>query len=276
MTHTEIIWVLVTASFASTFGVYAVIRVIKQYTRPPMNTLTRGSGDIELNYIEPTQSNYPDLLTSQYQTYETIQSLAPSYQTGIVPPSYRSAILPPYQSVDRLNCPLELNSWDFSLLLILIFLLIIWIIYLKTNSLNAMSTLIPFSFFDIDFRDSFEWKLNSCGVKPKISYLKIQNLTEDIIKLLISLKDDENYSMSLSFISSYKDWEVDKEKVHPLFIDDAIIVNKDSDPILITQFIMNRLNDKFYFVTNWLIKDSSINSMDPVILTVTVPIKVKI
>ena len=142
------------------------------------------------------------------------------------------------------------------------------------NSLYSMLLMIPFSTFDIDFRDSFEWKFNSYRFKPKISYLKLQTLTEDINLLLLSLEDDENYSMSLSYISSYKLWKDNKEKVHPLFIDDAIIVNKESDPILITEFIMDRLNDKGLFETNSLFNDSLINSMDPIILTVTVRIKV--
>ena len=142
--------------------------------------------------------------------------------------------------------------------------------------LYNFSLLIPFSSFDIDFRDSFEWKFDSYRVKPKISYLKLQTLTGDIIKLLDSLEDNENYSMSLSYISSWKEWQDNKEKLHPLFIDNAIIVNKESDPLLITQFIMDTLDEKGYFITNWLFKDSSINSMDPVILTVTVRIKVKI
>jgi hypothetical protein len=176
-----------------------------------------------------------------------------------------------------INSPLELNSWDFTHWLI--FLLIIGFIffkYSKTKSLYTMSILIPFSFFEIDFRDSFEWKFNSHRVKPVISYFKIQTLAKDIIELLNSLKDDENYSMSLSFISSYNEWEENKDKIHPLFIDDAIIINKESDPFLISQFIMKRLDDKGLFITDWLFKDSSINSMDPVILTVIVAIKVKI
>lgn len=144
------------------------------------------------------------------------------------------------------------------------------------NSLYTMSILIPFSLLEIDFRDSFEWKFNSYRVKPVISYFKIQTLAKDIIELLNSLKDDENYSMSLSFISSYNEWEENKDKIHPLFIDDAIIINKESDPFLISQFIMKRLDDKGLFITDWLFKDSSINSMDPVILTVIVAIKVKI
>jgi len=66
----------------------------------------------------------------------------------------------------------------------------------------------------------------------------------------------------------------DKEKVHPLFINDAIIVNKESDPILITEFILKSLEDKKLFSTNWLFKDDLINKIDPVILSVTVAIRV--
>jgi hypothetical protein len=82
--------------------------------------------------------------------------------------------------------------------------------------------------------------------------------------------------MSLSFISSYKEWQEDKRKVDPLIINDAIIINKESDSLLITQFIMENLDKKGYFITDWLFKDYSLNSMDPVILIVTVAIKVKI
>ena len=82
--------------------------------------------------------------------------------------------------------------------------------------------------------------------------------------------------MSLSFISSYNVWKDNKEKIDPLFIHDAIIVNKESDPVLITQFIMQSLNEKGLFITNRLFKDDIINKIDPVILTVTVAIKVVI
>lgn len=284
-------------------GVTVAIREVNRYARPVENVLTR-RGDIEMiDHIEPTQPlqaytpRYLDLLNPEYPRYQRVSTLAPTYNSGPVP-SYRSGTLPQYESMDtiNINSPLELESWDFTLWLIFLSILIAFIIifkyfknkcikililtlfYLKfglfMNSLYAMSILIPFSFFEIDFRDSFEWEIKSYRFKHIISYLKIQTLTEDIIKLLNSLKDDENYSMSLSFISSYKEWK--DNKVSPLFIDNAIIINKESDPILITQFIMNRLNDKSYFISNWLFKDISINSMDPLIITVTTAIKFKI
>jgi hypothetical protein len=129
---------------------------------------------------------------------------------------------------------------------------------------------------NIDFRDSFEWELKSGITKPRISYLMIQNLTNEVQSLLNSLNHDVNYSMSLSFISSYSTWKNDKEKLVPLFVDNAIIINKESDSILITQFIMNVLDEKGYFITDWLFKDSTINSIDSVILSAIVPINVKI
>jgi hypothetical protein len=138
-----------------------------------------------------------------------------------------------------------------------------------------MSVLIPFSVFDIDLRDSFEWKMNSYRVKPIISYLKIQTLTKDIANLLDSLEDETNFPMSFSFISSYKQWEEYKELLVPLHVNDAIIVNRESNPIVITQFIMESLDKKGYFISDWLLNYELINKMDPVILTVTVAIKIE-
>lgn len=271
MSHTDIIWIVVTASFASTFGVYVCIRKTIQYTRPPVNTLQR-RGDIELmDYIEPTRPeqvyNYPDLLDQQpipWYIYER----TPFYYTG--PP-------PLYQSTDRININSCLENENiFNLYFIFLIIICFIIIILKMKSIYILSILIPFSLFEIDFRDSFDWKKASYRVNPIISYLKLQNLTEDIIKLLHSLNDVENYSMSLSFISSYSKWKDNKDKINPLFIDDAIIVNKESDPILISEFILKRLDDKNLFITNWLFNDSLINSLDVVILTVSIPIKVNI
>jgi hypothetical protein len=158
--------------------------------------------------------------------------------------------------------------------IIVIIFIIISLIF--NNSLYSISILIPFSTFEIDFRDSFEWKSNSYKFKPMISYIKLQDLTKDINLLLLSLLDDVNYSMTLSFISSYTEWEKDKRNNRPLFIGDAIIINKKSDSLLITQFIMENLDKKGYFISNWLFKDHSLNSMDLQILAVTVAIKVEI
>jgi len=117
--------------------------------------------------------------------------------------------------------------------------------------------------------------MNTYRVKPIISYLKIQTLTKDIANLLDSLEDETNFSMSFSFISSYKQWEEYKELLVPLHVNDAIIVNRESNPIVITQFIMESLDKKGYFISDWLLNYELINKMDPVILTVTVAIKIE-
>jgi hypothetical protein len=67
----DIIIIVVTLTFASTFGVYAAIRVINRHTRPPVNTLVR-SGDIELDHI---QSNLRDIDISSLPEYPTSQVL---------------------------------------------------------------------------------------------------------------------------------------------------------------------------------------------------------
>nr|QGP74776.1 hypothetical protein [Russula griseocarnosa] len=259
------VWILViVASFTTTLFIGLMIQEIiyDSRMRTPINRLVRNQ-DIELNSID----------------IETVQ-----------PPQINNSIISSDDRVvSNINCSLEFESWDFIPWLILIIIAFIFILkyfkinlviltlfWLFMNSSYDMSILIPFSFFEIDFRDSFEWKLKPNRVKPKISHLKIQCLTKDLISLLNTLDNDENYSMSLSFILSYKEWEDNKEKIDPLFIDNAIIINKESDPILITQFIMNTLNEKGYFITNWLLKDSSINKIDPVILTVIIPINIKI
>lgn len=112
MSHTDIIWIVGTLTFASTVGVYAAIRYIKLHTRPPVNTLVR-SGDLELiDYIEPTQPhhNYPDLLVPEFP------------RESSTPPSYHT--------IDRLNINSVFENainLDFILFLILfcVFLLLI-------------------------------------------------------------------------------------------------------------------------------------------------------
>jgi len=48
-----------------------------------------------------------------------------------------------------------------------------------------------------------------------------------------------------------------------LYISDPILINKDSSPFLLTQFILHRLNVMIDF---YYLDDSIINSEDPVII----------
>lgn len=214
---------------------------------------------------------------------------------------------PDYSQItgDYINSPLEDN---FRLLLLaLIFIIIIALFWKIKNNLRikylkmiiqilgilisifimnflilynllglTMSILFPFSVFEIDFRDSHDWKFKSIKSKSIISYHKLQNLTQDLEILLNSLDDETDYSMGLSYISNYKKWSDNKCDNPPLFITDHIIVNKESDPILISEFIMAKILIKGYFNFNDLFDELNINSINPVILTSSVPIHLNI
>jgi len=78
MTHSDIIIIVVTATFASTFGVYAAIRYINLHTRPPVNTLVR-LGDIELVDVNHIHSNLRDIDISlpEYPTSQVLVNQIP-------------------------------------------------------------------------------------------------------------------------------------------------------------------------------------------------------
>jgi hypothetical protein len=114
-TQNQIIIICALAFIAVPLGTFTTIKLIKKLSRTPVNTLIRGSGDIELNYIEPSQPVHEyhplDLNNLQFPTDGRITSYVPSYETGLIP-SYRSGTLPSYHITDRfyINSPLELNS----------------------------------------------------------------------------------------------------------------------------------------------------------------------
>lgn len=136
MTESQI-WIITgTLAFSCIFGPIAIIKLVKQYTRTPVNVLTR-RGDIKLgDFIEPTRPqrvfNYPDLFESQvYDRIPTFYSgNPPSYISG-TPPSYYSGT---HQIVDRgyIHSCLEncINLDYIYILLILTFLLILIKVFL--------------------------------------------------------------------------------------------------------------------------------------------------
>jgi len=272
-TQTQVIIFCIIGVVSIPLGTFVAIKTIKKIWGPPLHILRRNTADIELvDYIQPSRPGityYPrELLDSQlYPTYERYSS-APTYYSGV----NHSSILPSYHSVDNniINCCLENeNIINQDIILWLITFLIITLII--KNSFILYS-LIPFSVFDIDFRDAFNWKIKLSRLHPQISYLNIQNLTIDLIDLLNSLPENENFSMGVSYISSYKEWK--DKKINAIYLEDPIIVNKESDPFLITQFIMETLNKKR--LIDRFLDDDFINLADPVILMVIVPIKIEI
>jgi hypothetical protein len=136
MSHSDIIWIVGTLTFASIFGPYVAIKLIKQYTRPPINTL-QSSGDIELmDYIEPVRPqqtyNHQDLFEPVFPIYERI-----SVNYWRVP-SYRSETLPSYYTDDRIiiNSCLEneiISNSDFLIWIISLLIISLFLILLKSK-----------------------------------------------------------------------------------------------------------------------------------------------
>ena len=130
----QIIMLCILIFIAVPVGTFVTIKTINKLSRPPVNTLTRDRGDIELiDYIEPLQPAYTyhpnqiDLENNLFPVLERI-SYPPTYYTGANPPSYRSGTLPYYQSVDGININFGLEkaiNIDFIWWLILIIMILI-------------------------------------------------------------------------------------------------------------------------------------------------------
>jgi hypothetical protein len=169
MTHLDIIIITGTLFISSTLGVYAALRYINQHTNPAMNTLTRRSGDIELQYIEPSTNNNLDLLQPQQvyisevipervpctseATYNTSKEISSSFSAN--PPSYNNldllqpeqVYIPSYQNSSftnfwsedsmniqsipsYINCCLENSiNLNYIILFIIIFMVVLSIIF---------------------------------------------------------------------------------------------------------------------------------------------------
>jgi len=92
----QIIMLCILIFIAVPVGTFVTIKTINKLSTPPVNTLTRNRGDIELiDYIEPSQPAYTyhpnqfDLENNLFPVLERI-SYPPTYYTGPYTPSYRS------------------------------------------------------------------------------------------------------------------------------------------------------------------------------------------
>jgi len=104
MSHLDVILIIVTVSISSTLGVYLVWRCINQHTNPPINSLTRRSGDIELQYIEPSTNNTLDLLQPQRVYNSNINSCLEDSINLQRSQSYWSCNPPSYNSTTINSC----------------------------------------------------------------------------------------------------------------------------------------------------------------------------
>lgn len=133
------------------------------------------------------------------------------------------------------------------------------------QNMYALSILAPFSQNEIHYVHDFQVKsLNLYKEKGTIFTLK--TLTKDITEFLDNLDEKDNYWLSLSFHPTLEGYA--NEEGMKLYINDPILINKDSSPLLLTNFIMNRLFimvDIFYLDES-VINLDNLNSTTPIII----------
>jgi hypothetical protein len=77
MSHTDIVIVVLTLTFVSSVGLYGIIKNITVSTPRPTNVLRRQHQDIELQHVDPIQSNFNirDMDLSSLPEYPTSQAV---------------------------------------------------------------------------------------------------------------------------------------------------------------------------------------------------------
>lgn len=165
---------------------------------------------------------------------------------------------------------LGINPFALKLHIIRILSVLIILYYLNIDHSNYLICLLPpFCLDKIHYVHDFQIKsINFFEQKGSILYLN--TLTRDLTIFLDNLSDNDNYWMSLSFypdISGYANEEGIK-----LVISDPILINKDSDSLLLTKFIMNRLN---LVIDSYYLDDSIFNSKNSVVIIKYTEIELK-
>lgn len=247
--NSNTIILLSTGIFASTFGVYVAVRLIKRYTTSPENILVRSRGDIEMtDYIEPIRGqqsyNYHDLLAQPSPIHDRI----PNY--GRIP-SYWSGNPPSYQTVDRVNCPLEdYINLDYILIWFILGVLLFFLVnYFWSKFLNSKSQTVftnGISTEEITFRNNYQEILSSKlnkdngGFFLNFGEIEIQNLrhgwTEEDIKIWLNSLNDPDYNVTIEILTDLTvirpDWKLFSKE---------FIVNYNSNHNLIVLLIHDQL-----------------------------------
>jgi|SRR6266550_1212255 len=128
-TQHQIIAICVIFFIAVPVGTMTIIKTINKLSSPPVNVLSRQTGDIEMNYIQQGHS-YPDLLQSPAPIYDRV----PSYFSSGNPPSY--------QTVDRfyINSSFEDNiNLDFIWIILLVFIIVMILFNKPINNFRISS-----------------------------------------------------------------------------------------------------------------------------------------
>lgn len=132
MNHSDVIIIITVSLFITSIaGMYGTLKYIKLHTNPPMNTLIRTRGDIELQYIEPSRDNNIDLLPPEQvyssdrvpciseATYNTSESISnhldliePQQVYDRVPSTSISSNPPSYNTLDLLQPQPVYTNWS--------------------------------------------------------------------------------------------------------------------------------------------------------------------
>lgn len=141
---------------------------------------------------------------------------------------------------------------------------IIMIFYLTIRnfdqSIYLMSLLIPLSKDKIHYVHDFEIKsLNFYQERSTILYLN--DLKSDLNDFICNLDENNDFWVSISFYPDLVVYNIDDGM--KLYICDPILVNRDSDPLLLSQFITTRLQRMIDF---YYLDDSIIDNKDSVLI----------
>lgn len=257
MNETNIILIVSLVLFSSTIGVYGLVKIIKNNTSSPFNTLTRrGRGDIELvEYNEPTipeQAHHPsELLKHHINSVEIIPSNdVPSFNLSNVPTS------PIRWERYNINCCLE-NEINIDFIWGLIFIIMILIIYyflstIKRNNGNKIVFTEGISTNIITFTEDYQDLLSSKitdGVNYHIIYEKPDYYTLPHHWTLFDIKDwldslnvqDYAVTFHLSCLPSQELYY----NTPDIILTNEFMVNKSSNPALISVLLYQQL-DFFY------------------------------
>lgn len=258
MTNSEKIWIIVgIASFAGTIGLLVGLREIiyRVNSIPVHNRLRRTHGDIELSYIEPSNSNYPDLLETPPPIHERFLSYdrVPSFYTGEHAPSYYSGGNPPsFNTMDRfyINSSFEDNiNLDFILiiLLLLVFIIIIFYFYKPINKFPISTKNI--STQEITYTKSYQHDHKGKYIiyGKHYSYFLFSGWTIFDIQQWMNTFDDIDYVVTIDLIGeTFPDFNINDPR---LILSWEFIVNKESSPVLISTHIKTQ-SDKLIDLFN--------------------------
>jgi hypothetical protein len=152
-------------------------------------------------------------------------------------------------------------SFKLNIIRILSIIVILYLSYKNLDlSIYSISLLIPLSKDKIHYAHDFEVKsINIYQERSTILYLN--DLKSDLNDFICNLDENNNFWISISFYPDLVVYNIyDGMK---LYICDPILVNRDSDPLLLSQFITTRLQRMIDF---YYLDDSIIDNKDSVLI----------